>query len=40
MWRGTEEVKVTVKTFLDNSQRDAAFIENNPGKDWLIGFKK
>ena len=37
---GTEEVKVIVKTFLDNSQRDAAFIENNPGKDWLIGFKK
>ena len=36
---GTEEVKVIEKTFLDNSQRDAAFIENNPGKDWLIGFK-
>ena len=29
-----------MKTFLDNSQRDAAFTENNPGKDWLIGFKK
>ena len=37
---GTEEVKVIVKTFLDNSQRDTTFIENNPGKDWLIGFKK
>ena len=37
---GTKEVKVIVKTFLDKSQRDTTFIENNPGKDWLIGFKK
>ena len=37
---GTEEVKVIVRTFLNNSQRDTAFIENNPGEDFFIGFKK
>ena len=37
---GTEEVKVIMRTFLNNSQRDTAFIENNPGEDCFIGFKK
>ena len=29
-----------MRTFLNNSQRDTAFIENNPGEDFFIGFKK
>ena len=37
---GREEVKVIFTMFLDNSQMHTAFIENYPGKDWLIGFKK
>ena len=37
---GFEEAKLMVKSYLDDLKRSTSFVDNMPGKDWCIGFKK
>ena len=35
---GDDEVKQMVKSLLDSSGQETSFINNTPGKDWMISF--